>query len=142
MCWIDLHVIHMLIGIWFLCRSSLSFKFFVCIAIVILGKMDCLENCAQNWIATYHIIYNYCAVLLPHEAGDLLVGASSSGLFPSFLLRNTWLWHRFTTNLKKRNIQNSTSDNQRSIPFWISDIRNLVFINVLYCYMVAHTIFG
>ena len=48
MCWINLHVIHMLIGIWLLCLSSLSFKFFIYIAIVILGKMDCLENCAQT----------------------------------------------------------------------------------------------
>ena len=141
MCWINLHVIHMLIGIWYLCLSSLSFNFFIYIAILILGRMDCLESCAQNWIETYHIKYDYCAVLLPHGAGDLLVGALS-GLFPSLLLRNTWLWHRFTTDLKKRNIQYSTSNNQHSIPFWISDTRNLVSIYIFHCYMVANTIFG
>ena len=62
-----------------------------------------------------------------------------SGLFLSFLLRNTWLWHRFTTDQKKSNIQLPTSNNQQPTLFWIPNTRNLVFISI-HCYMVTYTI--
>ena len=110
---------------WCQCLSSLWFNFFIYIAIIIFdGKMDCLQSCVQNWIETHHIIFDYCAVLLPHEAGDLLVGAFS-GLSPSFLLRNIWLWHRLVRLEEK---EHPISNIQHPTPFWIPNTRNLVFI--------------
>ena len=124
---------------WYLCLSSLWFYSFGYFAIIIfIGKMDCLESCVTELrlIKPYHIWL--LRAVAPLEVGDLLVGACS-GLFPSFLLRNTWLWHRFTTNSKKSNIQLPTSHNQQPTLFWISNTRNLVFIT-FYCYMVTYTI--
>ena len=127
---------------WYLCLSSLwfySFGYFV--IIIFIGKMDCLESC----VTELRLSKPYHTWLLRTVAPPWSRGSSCGCFFWSFSifpsqehLALTSIHHR----LEERNIQNSTSDNQRSIPFWISDIRNLVFINVLYCYMVAHTIFG
>ena len=141
MCWIDLHVNHMLIGIWYLRLSSLSFNFFIYIAILILGKMDCLESCAQTelrLIISYMTTVQCCS---PMKQGIFLWGLFLV-FFPSFLLRNPGsdiaspqTWRKGTSN-----IQHPTTNTQ--YPSKISDSRNLVFINVFYCYMVTYTIFG
>ena len=87
----------------------------------------------KKWIETYYIIYDYCTVLLPHEAGDLLVGAFS-GLFFHLSFSGTPGSDIASPQTRRKgtsNIQHPTkTNNQHSLPFLISDTRHLVFINV------------
>ena len=65
---------------------------------------------------TYHIIYYYCAVLLPHEVGDLLVGAFlwSFSIFPTQEhLALTSLHHKTQRKVTSK-YQHPTTNNQLS----------------------------
>ena len=74
-CVVDLHVIQILIGICvyphndfiplFYCNYNLHWK-------DRLSRKLCTK---LHWDLSHHIIYDYCTLLLPHEAGDLPAGA-------------------------------------------------------------------
>ena len=110
---VDLHVIQILIGICvyphlflcFYCNYNLHWKDG-------LSRKLCTK---LNWDLSHHIIYDYCTLLLPHEAGDLPAGAFS-GLFLSFLLRNTCsdIASPQTQRKVTSNYQHPTTNNQLS----------------------------
>ena len=100
---------------WYLCLSSWFYSFIFIAIVIFIGKMDCLESCVANWIETYHTIsYMTTAHCCSPMKQGIFLRVLFSGLFLSFLLRNTWLWHRFTTDQKKSNIQLPTTNNQLS----------------------------
>jgi len=124
---------------WLVSVSILIYSFVFIAIIIFIGKMDCLESCVQNWIETHHTI----SWLLHTVAPPWSRGSSCRCFFWPFSIfppQEHLLWHRFTTDPKKSNIQLPTSNNQQPTLFWTPNTRNLVFITT-YCYMVTYTIF-
>ena len=71
MCWINLHVIHMLIGIWYLCLSSLSlsFLYIYCNSNTWSDGLSGKLCTKLNWDLSYHI-WLLCSVAPPRSRGS------------------------------------------------------------------------